>query len=82
MFFNNPRGITESATEPGMIRDSRYLATFCATRVQREERMVKREPMLERRDEVMPEPGGYFELGGCLSSFVYDLALRMTESLK
>ena len=34
--------------------------------------MVKREPMLERRDEAMPEPGGYFELGGCLSSFVYD----------
>jgi hypothetical protein len=26
----------------------------------------------ERRDEVMPEPGGSFELGGCLTSCVYD----------
>jgi hypothetical protein len=30
------------------------------------------EPMLERRDEMMPEPGGYFELGGCLASFISD----------
>ena len=30
------------------------------------------EPMPERRDEVMPEPGGSFELGGCLTSCVYD----------
>ncbi len=28
--------------------------------------------MPERRDEVMPEPGGHFEPGGCLTSFVYD----------
>ena len=60
--------------EPGSTTSGSHdiLATSCATRVQREERMVKREPMLERRDEAMPEPGGYFELGGCLSSFVYD----------
>ncbi len=25
-----------------------------------------------RRDEVMSEPGGHFEPGGCLTSLVYD----------
>ena len=30
------------------------------------------EPIPERRDEVMSEPGGHFEPGGCLTSLVDD----------
>ena len=52
----------------GLTVFSHFLRTKSATRGTDGEG----EPMPERRDEVMPEPGGYFELGGCLTSFVYD----------
>jgi hypothetical protein len=53
-------------------RDSRYLGHLLRNKSATRGTDGEGEPMPERRDEVMPEPGGSFELGGCLTSCVYD----------
>lgn len=56
----------------GLYRDSRYLGHLLRNKSATRGTDGEGEPMPERRDEVMPEPGGSFELGGCLTSCVYD----------
>jgi len=53
-------------------RDSRYFGHLLRNKSATRGAYGEGEPMPERRDEMMPEPGGHFELGGCLTSFVYD----------
>ena len=55
-----------------IIRDSRYLGHLLRNKSATRGTDGEGEPMPERRDEVMPEPGGSFELGECLTSCVFD----------